>query len=89
MVLPSRCTPRLKSCNVLNDRYDDPGDMCDLAILFIHLIVAVSRLLHPGGTGAVVAESLLVKQRRPKHLSLTDYRWRSHCRGLFQLPVTA
>ncbi len=33
----------------------------DLAILFIHLVVTVARLLAPGGARSVVAESLLVK----------------------------
>ena len=37
--------------------------MRDLAILFIHLIVTISRLMRPGGVGAVVAESLLVKHQ--------------------------
>jgi putative transposase len=37
--------------------------MRDLAILFIHLIVTFARLLSPGGTRAVVAESLLVKHQ--------------------------
>ena len=37
--------------------------MRDLAILFIHLIVTISRLMHPGGARAVVAESLLVKHQ--------------------------
>jgi len=37
--------------------------MRDLAILFIHLIVTISRLMRPGGAPAVVAESLLVKHQ--------------------------
>jgi hypothetical protein len=37
--------------------------MRDLAILFIHLVVTLARLLRPGGTRAVVAESLLVKHQ--------------------------
>ncbi len=37
--------------------------MRDLAILFIHLIVTILRLMHPGGARAVVAESLLVKHQ--------------------------
>ena len=35
----------------------------DLALLFIHLVVTVARLLGPGGTRSVVAESLLVKHQ--------------------------
>ncbi len=34
-----------------------------LAILFIHLVVTVVRLLGPGGARSVVAESLLVKHQ--------------------------
>ena len=37
--------------------------MRDLAILFIHLIVTISRLMRPGGTRVVVAESSLVKHQ--------------------------
>ncbi len=37
--------------------------MRDFAILFIHLIVTVSRLMRPGGGRAVVAESLLLKHQ--------------------------
>lgn len=37
--------------------------MSDLAILFIHLIVTVARLLAPGGLRSIAAESLLVKHQ--------------------------
>ena len=37
--------------------------MRDLAVLFLHLLVTVVRLAGPGGTRAVVAESLLVKHQ--------------------------
>jgi putative transposase len=37
--------------------------MRDLAVLFIHLIATVARLLGPGGTRSVMAESVLVKQQ--------------------------
>lgn len=37
--------------------------MRDLAILFIHFLVTIVRLMRPGGTRAVVAESLLVKHQ--------------------------
>ncbi len=37
--------------------------MRDLAILFIHLIATVAKLLGPGGLRAVIAESLLVKHQ--------------------------
>ena len=37
--------------------------MRDLAILFIHLLTTIARLMRPGGGRAVVAESLLVKHQ--------------------------
>ena len=37
--------------------------MRDLAILFLHLITTVLRLLQPGGAKSIIAESLLVKQQ--------------------------
>ncbi len=37
--------------------------MRDLAILFVHLIATIARLMRPGGARAVVAESLLVKHQ--------------------------
>ena len=37
--------------------------MRDLAILFIHLLATVAKLMSPGGVRAVVAESLLVKHQ--------------------------
>ena len=42
--------------------YDD-SVMRDLTILFIHLLVTVSRLCGPGGARSIVAESLLVKHQ--------------------------
>src|SRR6202521_2983949 len=39
------------------------GAMRDLAVLFLHLLATVARLAGPGGTRAVVAESVLVKQQ--------------------------
>ena len=37
--------------------------MRDLAILFVHLLSTLAKLMGPGGTRAVVAESLLVKHQ--------------------------
>ncbi len=37
--------------------------MRDLAIMFIHLLATIARLMRPGGARAVVAESLLVKHQ--------------------------
>jgi hypothetical protein len=37
--------------------------MCDLVVLFIHLITTIARLAGPGGARSVVAESVLVKQQ--------------------------
>lgn len=43
-------------------RYDaDP--MRDLAILFLHLITTIARLIGPGGARSIVAESLLAKHQ--------------------------
>jgi hypothetical protein len=49
-------------------------EMRDLAILFIHLIVTLAKVLRPGGTRAVIAESLLIKHQL---LVLTRSRRRS------------
>ena len=38
--------------------------MRDLGILFIHLLITVVKLMGPGGSRAVVAESLIVKHQR-------------------------
>src|SRR5438876_1214290 len=55
--------------------------MRDLAVLILHLLVAVARLAGPGGARAVVAESVLIKQqllilnrsrRRSPNLRLAD-----------------
>jgi hypothetical protein len=37
--------------------------MRDLAILFIHLLTTIAKLMRPGGGRAVVAESLLLKHQ--------------------------
>ena len=37
--------------------------MCDLVVLFIHLITTIARLAGPGGARSVVAESVLIKQQ--------------------------
>ena len=37
--------------------------MRDLAILFIHLLATIAKMMRPGGAGAVVAESLLLKHQ--------------------------
>ena len=37
--------------------------MRDLAILLIHLLATIAKLMGPGGTRALVAESLLVKHQ--------------------------
>ena len=56
------------------------GGMRDLAVLFLHLLATVARLVGPGGARAVAAESVLIKQQ---------HRWQSHCRGLYQTPMAA
>jgi putative transposase len=37
--------------------------VCDLGVLFLHLLATVARLAGPGGARSVVAESVLVKQQ--------------------------
>jgi putative transposase len=37
--------------------------MRDLAVLFLHLLATVARLVGPGGARTVVAESVLIKQQ--------------------------
>ncbi len=37
--------------------------MRDLAILFIHLLATIAKLMRPGGVRAVVTESLLLKHQ--------------------------
>lgn len=37
--------------------------MWDIAILFVHLLVTVLKLIRPGGTRSVIAESLLLKHQ--------------------------
>ncbi len=49
-------------CHILRSGYDG-SVIRDLAMLFIHLVVTVARLLGPGGTRSVIAESLLVKHQ--------------------------
>lgn len=55
--------------------------MKDLLVLLVHLLTTLAKLLGPGGTRAVVADSLLMKQqllvlsgsrRRGLHLSVLD-----------------
>ena len=45
-----------------NIGYDDPV-MHVLALLFIHLVVTITRLFQPGGAHASVAKSLFVKHQ--------------------------
>ena len=51
-----------KSCHAGTDCYDG-GAMRDLAILFVHLLATIAKLMRPGGARAVVAETLLVKHQ--------------------------
>lgn len=53
--------PNTKPCHLSVARYDAP--MRELAILLIHLIATLAKLLRPGGAKAVAAESLLLKQQ--------------------------
>lgn len=65
-------------------------------VLLIHLLVTIAKLLRPGGTRAVVAETLLLKHQlmvlnrsRQRASNLERYHWQGHCGGLFQLPIAA
>ena len=58
--------------------------MRDLAVLFLHLLATVVRLVGPGGARSVVAQSLLVKhqllilnrsRKRPSNLHPSDRVW--------------
>ena len=51
-----------KSCHAGTDCYDG-GTMRDLAILFVHLLTTIAKLMRPGGGRAVVAKSLLLKHQ--------------------------
>jgi len=55
--------------------------MRDLAILFIHLLTIIAKLMRPGGDRAIVAESQL-----QKHQLVVLDRGR---RGLYHLPIAA
>jgi hypothetical protein len=69
--------------------------MRDLAILFIHFVVTIARLMRSGDACAAVAESLLVKHqmvilnrgRERAHNHPSDGS--RHCRGLYHLPIAA
>ena len=50
-----------KPCQSGSDGYDD--SMRDVAILLIHLIATVAKLIGTGGARTIVAESLLVKHQ--------------------------
>lgn len=69
--------------------------MRELLILFAHLLTTIAKLLGPGGAKAIVNDSLLTKQqllimhRSRRRAELGNFRWESHCRGLYQLPVAA
>ena len=51
-----------KSCHAGSNRYDG-GAMRDPAILFIHLLTTIAKMMRAGGSRAVVAESLLLKHQ--------------------------
>ena len=46
-----------------DSRFCYDAQMRDLVILFVHVIATLARLLGPGGTRSVVAETVLVKQQ--------------------------
>jgi putative transposase len=56
--------------------------MRDLGILFIHLLTTVVKLIGPGGSRAVIAESLLVKHQLVKHQLVIPNRGRERAANL-------
>jgi putative transposase len=56
--------------------------MRDLGILFIHLLTTVVKLIGPGGSRAVIAESLLVKHQLVKHQLVILNRGRERAANL-------
>ena len=82
---------RTKSCATYLGRYHEW--MRDMAILAIHLIVTVAKLLLPGGARSVVSESLLLKHQllilnrsraRAPNLRTIDRIIASLCAGLMR-----
>lgn len=72
-------------------RYD--ADMRELAILLIHFVATLAKLLGPGGARAVAVESLLLKQqlivfnrarKRAPNLSATDRVIMALCAGFMR-----
>ena len=67
--------------------------MKDLLLIVAHLLTTLAKLLGPGGVKAIVADSLLMKQqlliidRSRRRAPNGRFRWKSHCRDLYQLPV--
>ena len=55
--------------------------MCDLVIIFVHVIATLARLFGPSGIRSVVAESVLIKQQL---LILNRSRQRSPQSTLFR-----
>jgi len=60
----SFASPRVisKPCHARTDCYGG-GAMRNLAILFVHLLATIAKLMCLGGARAVVAETLLIRQR--------------------------
>ena len=64
--------------------------MRDVVVLLVHLIASLAKLLgrpHTSLDGKTPSE--ITGNQRPEPIALADYRWKRHCRGLFQLPVAA
>ena len=73
IVIPPKITQVSPSCYHTSMR--------NLAVLFIHLIVVLARLLGPGGVRAVVAESLfiaLLNSPRSRRILGRIHVWSNH-----------
>jgi hypothetical protein len=74
--------------------------MQDILILLAHLLATIAKLLGPDGAKAVVSHRVhtALDSYTPSDMSgetanpgtnLSDFRWKSHRLGLYQLPVAA
>jgi hypothetical protein len=50
------------------------SSMCNLAVLVIHLVATLARLLGPGGVRSLVAESLLLKHQLARNFLRDSFK---------------
>jgi hypothetical protein len=87
--------PKLAQSVAILVRVDTIAAMRDFLILFVHLIVTVTRLAGPAGLRSVVSESVLVRhqllilnrgRKRAPNLSMANYKMGRKRRGVTMLP---